>query len=178
MKKFKIISLVVVLFLFSFITAKAFDVNNKLIKVWNNRPDLQKAFPNPYLEDNKNLKDWAEKYGWKENNSLFEFSPYFSIINNIIDEKLKSITNANTKEPVEKMVVETDNTYLEELEKRIIELEKAKLMHDKGITDNRTDITESLVMHGKWTKVCIDVKGVVSFAKQEDTGIKSKRKND
>jgi len=67
-------------------TASAFNYDQKLIDVWNKRPDLQKAFPNA-TENIDKLIGWAENYGWKENSDLYEYYPEREIVQKIVDDR-------------------------------------------------------------------------------------------
>lgn len=66
------------------VRADYFD--SALVNVWNNRKDLQKAFPgDPY--NNPKLDAWCKKYGWKEDVSLSNCSPNAVSTNITIDPK-------------------------------------------------------------------------------------------
>ena len=84
--------LITILLLLIFATPViALDKNKlALVKVWEQRIDLQRVFPNdPY--NNPKLEDWARKYGWKENQDLYYYSPYTEIIEKIVDEKIEEL---------------------------------------------------------------------------------------
>jgi polyhydroxyalkanoate synthesis regulator phasin len=68
-------------------TASAFNYDQKLIDIWNKRPDLQKAFPNA-TENIDKLIEWAEKYGWQENSNLYEYYPEKEIVQRIVDDRM------------------------------------------------------------------------------------------
>lgn len=67
-------------------SASAFYYDSALVKTWNDRPDLQKAFPgNP--EGNSKLEEWAKKYGWKESPELYNYYPDKAIVDKLIEVK-------------------------------------------------------------------------------------------
>ena len=105
----KIIIVLILIFCFS-LGASAFYVESNLKSVWDNRVDLQIAFPD-YTSNE--LIEWAKKYGWKEDESLAMYSPTYNAINSLTDEKL-NYQSAKIKE---------QNKVITDLTKRIDFLE-------------------------------------------------------
>ena len=55
---------------------KHFPVSDDILKtVWEDRPDLQKAFPEVKQQNLDNLRKWAATYGWDEDNRLYALTP-------------------------------------------------------------------------------------------------------
>lgn len=46
-----------------------------LFEIWNNRPDLQKHYPEVKEGDFRGIKKWAELSGWRENPKLSALIP-------------------------------------------------------------------------------------------------------
>ena len=104
--------IIVFILMFCLLTsANAFYVDSDLIKVWNKRIDLQKAFPD---KNSTELVEWAKKYGWEEDDSLIKYSPTYNAINSLSDEKSK----------LQSAKIETQNEMIANLTKRIDFLEK------------------------------------------------------
>lgn len=80
-----------------------------LVEVWEQRIDLQKAFPgSPY--GNIKLENWAKKYGWKENQDLYYYSPYTEIIQRIVDEEIEKL-RIEFQEKLDKEIQFIKNNY-------------------------------------------------------------------
>ena len=60
----------------------------ELVKVWEKRQDLQNAFPKVKEKDYTKLIEWGKKYGWKEDESLIEYSPMYTKFSEMIDRKI------------------------------------------------------------------------------------------
>jgi hypothetical protein len=64
--------------------------------VWGERADLQKVFPGD-PKNNPRLTEWAEKYGYKENDLLLDYYKDKGVIDKIVEkkyeERIKSLEN-------------------------------------------------------------------------------------
>ena len=58
------------------INSEFFPVSDdKLFKIWEKRPDLQRVYPEVKNGDFGGLKNWANLHGWKENRQLSALIP-------------------------------------------------------------------------------------------------------
>ena len=57
--------------------------------VWEERADLQKVFPGD-PNNNPKLKEWAEKYGYKENDLLLDYYKDKEVIEKIVEKKYEA----------------------------------------------------------------------------------------
>jgi len=67
-------------------SASAFYTDSALVNLWNQRRDLQKAFPGDPATNSK-LEAWAKKYGWKEEPTLFNYYPDKAVVEKIVENK-------------------------------------------------------------------------------------------
>jgi len=107
-------------------SVNAFFYDSELVNVWNRRPDLQRAFPDEPSTNSK-LLEWAKKYGWKEDETLFKYSPSYSVISKVVDEKTNS------------------------LQRRIVELETRLALLENGNNVTQTASTDTLKCYVKET---------------------------
>jgi len=126
----KIIIFSVITFCLIGFTVYAFGIDNDLFNAWNRRVDLQKAFP-----DKIGLEDWAREYGWKEDNSLFKYSPYYSSINEIAND------NDNDKNTAFQILIES-------LQHRVDLLEAKKCECSSPV------VSVGDYENGEWKKCC------------------------
>ena len=85
------------------------DASPELLKVWEKRADLQKAFPKVKNKDYIKLIEWSEKYGWKEDESLIEYSPMYSKFSGMMDRKIEQMYNKLQVEFNEKLATNNGN---------------------------------------------------------------------
>jgi len=86
-----------VLLLSGVVNINACGTDQVLINIWNERQDLQKAFPGSPVCNSK-LTEWAKSYGWKEAPELLNYSPYAEIFNSLslrigqLEERIKTLS--------------------------------------------------------------------------------------
>lgn len=129
------IIITIVLFFGLVIPASALYYDNALVNLWNNRRDLQKAFPGDPATNTK-LEAWAKKYGWKETPDLFNYYPDKAIVEKIVDSKTNGRITA--------------------LESKVAEL-TAKLSQIQG--GQTAIITQPEQTEGTWRNCWINSKG-------------------
>ena len=128
MKKSKVIIYIVIFSILGLMVGNinAFYIDENLLNVWKRRIDLQKVFP-----DKVGLIEWAEKYGWKEDDSLIKYSPYGEMVD-------------NSENDFDNIINEIKNQNFELLEK------VERLQKDVKVLENNNINIDS----GQWLKCC------------------------
>jgi hypothetical protein len=121
--------------IFSATALSLYDI--KLINVWYKRPDLQKTFPD-FSKDFSKIDKWARKYGWKEDYSLWRYSPYVKMINYAIEENSKSLTCSN-----ENLEIQYLKSQVNDLKLQVLKLS----LSQTSVINVQNNITENITIY-------------------------------
>lgn len=135
-----------IIFIFAFAltvrNANAADYSSALVDVWNNRKDLQKAFPGD-PSNNSKLEAWCKKYGWKEEASLSSCSTNKTV-------------SAVTISPDYEGRIATLEAKITELTNQISQLSSSSATGNISVSTNQEGEWRKCVLHGLYNSNIVD----------------------
>lgn len=132
----KLVNISIILFLFIVVitsiallapTIQAGSLDFTLMDIWQKRTDLRKMFPKADVKENNKskLEDWARRKGWMEDKRLFEYSPIYSAVIELLDKNNNSLNNRIKNLENNNVVIRnlSNESEIKELKDKLAELE-------------------------------------------------------